>query len=214
MIRYLTLFIAVLLSASAATAQWYSGLGVRLSMDVSVPSGARDYYGTGAGFSVGAVYQVPLTKKLSLEPGLMFSYSTMSTKDDFLIGDYYYQGAARISSLSIPLLLSYNIPLYRNVDMNIGTGPIVQFNTSARQNILPNMAAPDPVPAQRINLFRHGFKRVQALWGIRLSFTFAKSYVVGINTSVAFTPLAKFGMKDKRIKLHSNTIAISLGYNF
>jgi len=56
------------------------------------------------------------------------------------------------------------------------------------------------------------YKRQQ--WGIRLSVTFAQHYFIGINTGVAFTPFAKFGDRDKKIRIYRNTIAVTLGYNF
>ena len=56
--------------------------------------------------------------------------------------------------------------------------------------------------------------RVDAQWGFSLNFRFAQSYYVGITGGVAFTPLASFGNKDKKIRIHRNTVAISLGYNF
>ena len=98
--------------------------------------------------------------------------------------------------------------------MAVSTGPWLNINLSARQNLLPNMEAPVAVPAQKANLFDQGWKRFDAQWGLKLSFTFAESYFVGITTGVAFTPLASFGDKDKKIRIHRNTIAISLGYNF
>lgn len=214
MFRKLTLFIAALICSATAGAQWYNGLGARVSMDVSIPSGARQYYGNGAGFSVGLVYRMPYFQNFFFEPGLKYSYSTMSSKDNIQIGDYQYQGAAKISSLKIPMLLGYTFALPQQMDLSIATGPILQVNTSARQNILPNLSTPNPVPEQSINMFKHGFKRVQGLWGINLNFTFAHNYTVGIDTSVGISPLASFGVKDKKIKVHCNTVAVSLGYNF
>lgn len=201
-------------AASAAAQSFPAGLGVRTAMEISVPSGGREVYGNGAGFTVGLTYNLPLTKRLAFNPELLYYYSTMSYRSDMTIDDYQYQGNARSMGLRLPLMLSYTLPVFENLDVTFATGPWLNFNLYARQNILPNLAAPVPVPDKRINLFDHGWRHFDAQWGFKLYVTFAKSYFVGITGGVSFTPLASFGMKDKRIRVHRNTVAISLGYNF
>lgn len=200
--------------AVGASALELPGLGVRTSMEITVPSGARDYYGNGAGFTAGLVYNLPVHRNISFEPGLMYYYSTMSGKENVVIDSYMYQDNARFMGLRIPLMASYNVSVLPNIDLSFATGPWININLYARQNILPNLAAPVPVPDRRISLFDHGWKRVDAQWGFRLSMTFAGSYYVGITGGVSFTPLASFGNRDKKIRIHRNTIAVSLGYNF
>lgn len=213
--RKILTIVALLAGAGTAVASdALSGLGVRTSMEVTIPSGGRGYYGNGAGFTAGVSYTMPLTGNFSFDPELLFVYNTMSNKSEVMIDDRYYNGAARSFGLRIPLMFSYNFSLHPNVTMAVSTGPWLNINLSAKQNVLPNMETPVPVPAQKANLFDQGWKRVDAQWGLKLSFTFAKSYFVGITTGVAFTPLASFGDKDKKIRIHRNTIAISLGYNF
>ncbi len=213
-IRYI-LPLALLAAAPPAFAQSFpEGLGVRTAMEISVPSGGREVYGNGAGFTVGLTYSLPLTQRLTFEPELLYYYSTMTCKQDITIDGYQYEGSARSQGLRIPLMFSYNFPVHDNFAVTVATGPWLNFNLYARQNILPNFAAPVAVPDRRINLFDHGWKRFDAQWGFKLYVTFAKSYFIGITGGVSFTPLASFGMKDKKIRVHRNTVAISLGYNF
>jgi len=195
--KILTIAALLVCAATAGAADFFSGLGVRTSMEVTIPSGGRGFYGNGAGFTAGVSYTVPLAGNFSFDPELLFVYSTMSDKSEVMVDDHYYNGAARTFGLRVPLMFSYNFSLHRNVTMAVSTGPWLNINLSARQNLLPNMEAP-----------------VAVQWGLKLSFTFAESYFVGITTGVAFTPLASFGDKDKKIRIHRNTIAISLGYNF
>lgn len=212
--KILTIAALLVCAATAGAADFFSGLGVRTSMEVTIPSGGRGFYGNGAGFTAGVSYTVPIAGNFSFDPELLFVYSTMSDKSEVMVDDHYYNGAARTFGLRVPLMFSYNFSLHRNVTMAVSTGPWLNINLSARQNLLPNMEAPVAVPAQKTNLFDQGWKRFDAQWGLKLSFTFAESYFVGITTGVAFTPLASFGDKDKKIRIHRNTIAISLGYNF
>lgn len=200
--------------ATPAPLPWYHGLRIRTAMEIAVPSGARDLYGTGAGFNIGIQYRAELPKSFYFEPGVELSYTTMTVKDEFNIDDYLYRGNACTTTLRIPLMVGYCAALSDFSYLDFSTGPWLNFNVSARQTVTPNLAAPVPVPNTKINLFDHGFKRFDAAWGIRLYVTFARQYTVGITSSVAFTPLASFGNRDKKIRVHRNTIAISLGYNF
>ncbi|MDE5629879.1 MAG: PorT family protein [Muribaculaceae bacterium] len=189
--------------------------GVRLAMDVSFPSGASSVYKTGSGFSLGGVAQFPLSNGFYIEPGLLFQYIGMDSKDMVKFNDnYYYEGSAKFYGLRIPVNFGYNFTLSPNLTLGVYTGPELLVALSAKQGVLPNMALPEPMPAQTINLLHNGWKRVSGLWGIGLSLTFAKSYYIGLSAGVNFTPLASFGDKDKKIRIHRSAIAIALGYNF
>lgn len=216
MIRKLLIVSTIALTGVAAVAQdaATTSFSVRAAMELVVPSGGHDSYNTGAGAAVGAFYRLPLSRRVYFEPGVEGFYHSMTANKDMLIGDYYYQGSAQLAGLRLPLMVGYNFTPSSLLDISISTGPWINFSLYARQDILPNFGSPDPVPNNRINLFKHGFKRVEALWGIKLKFTFAKSYTVGVVTGVAFTPLARYGMRDKKVKVYGHTIGISLGYNF
>lgn len=189
--------------------------GARLSMDVTIPSGGRSVYDTGAGFSLGGIARIAMPKGFYFEPGLLFYYTGMSSKDLVTFDEeYFYEDAAKYYGLRIPMLFGYKFKVAQQLDMSVATGPYMNINLYARQQLSPNLQAPDPLPDRKINLFDNGWKHVDAGWSIRLSMTFAKHYYVGITTGIAFTPLARYGNKDKKIRIHRNTIAVSLGYNF
>lgn len=201
--------------AVGATAQNRVTYGARLAMEVSVPGGSNSIYKVGSGFTAGAVANIALPKKFFVEPGLLFYFSAMSAKDLISFDDkYFYEGAARLYGLRVPVNFGYNFYVADNWDMAVSTGPYVNFNLSAQQTLSPNLGAPVPVPDRKISLFDHGWKRVDGGWNINLSVTFAESYYVGVSGGVSFTPLASYGNKDKKIKIYRNTVAISLGYNF
>ncbi len=210
----LPLAIAALVPA-AAPAQTPKGLGIHAAMEVTMPSGASSIYKNGAGLTLGAHYRLPLPKKFYFEPGLLFNFTAMTAKDLVSFDDkYFYQGAANIYGLRIPLTVGYSVNLADFVNLDVSTGPWINFNISATQKLLPNFSAPEIVPNKTIDLFDHGWNRVDALWGIHLGATFADNYYVGLSTGLAFTPLASFGNKDKKIRIHRNTVAVTLGYRF
>ena len=208
----------VLLAASLtmnAGEKWQPTLGARLGMDLSIPSGAHNFYKTGAGVNAGVICKMPLPRNFYFEPGLSFVYTAMTAKDLVSFdNEYFYEGAANVYTLSVPLNFGYSFDVNGNMSLDVFTGPRLNINLSARQDLDPNFAAPEPVPDRTINLFDHGWKRVDASWGFGLSATFAEHYYIGITAGVAFTPLADYGDRDKKIRVHRNTVALSLGYNF
>lgn len=190
-------------------------LGVRLSMELGFPSGGYSCYKTGAGLTVGPTVKFPMSRGFFFESSLLFSYTGFSSKYLVEFDDrYLYEGSANLYTLRIPLEFGYDYRLGDSWLMSFATGPWLNFNIRARQALSPNFQAPVIEPEHKISLFDYGWKRVDAQWGIRLSVTFAEHYYVGITTGVAFTPLAKFGNRDKKIRIYRNTIGISLGYNF
>lgn len=209
-----SVFLTVALCVTAGE-KWQPTFGARLGMELTMPSGAGNFYKTGAGVNVGAICNMPMTRNFYFEPGLSFVYTAMTAKDLVSFdNEYFYEGAANIYSLSVPLNFGYSFTVADNMSLEVFTGPRLNINLSARQDLDPNFAAPEHVPDRTINLFDYGWKRVDASWGFGLSATFATHYYIGITAGVAFTPLADFGNRDKKIRVHRNTIAISLGYNF
>ena len=71
MTKKLIISVFVLIAAMTVSAST-PYFGARLSMDVTVPSHSRGNYRTGSGFSVGAIYNLPVYKQFYFEPGLMF----------------------------------------------------------------------------------------------------------------------------------------------
>lgn len=190
-------------------------VGARLSMELAFPAGGYDYYKTGAGVTVGPSVKLPLARQFFFEPSLLFSYTGFSSKYLVKFNDnYLYQGSANLYSLRMPLEVGCDFNLGGMWQVNVATGPWINFNLSARQSLMPNFDAPVREPSTRISLFDYGWKRVDAQWGIRLSVTFAQHYFIGIDSGVAFTPFAKFGNRDKKIRIYRNTVAVTLGYNF
>ena len=212
--KILILCILSAVCSITAKSQIKPDFGARLSMEVTVPGGGSSYYKTGAGFSVGGVMKLELPRNFYFEPGLLFYYTAMSSNDLIPFDDYYYQGAVKEYGLRLPLNVGYTFDSGKIWTIDVYTGPWINFNISATQALDPNFSNPEPVPDKTINMMKHGWKRVDAMWGFGLSFTFAENYHIGLSGGIGFTPLAKFGNRDKTVRIHRNIVAISLGYNF
>lgn len=188
--------------------------GVTAAFELMVPSGATSYFNIGTTFLLGGTVRVPIKNSFFFEPGLLFAYTAMDGKDAIPIDDSLYYGDAKEYGLRLPLKVGYAFQAGDNWIIEIYTGPWINFNLRARQTLDPNFSAPVPVPDKTINLMKHGWKRVDAMWGLALSATFAKSYRIGLCAGAGITPLAKFGNRDRKIKVHRIAIGISLGYIF
>ena len=209
--------IVALASASAAQAHepWSPVLGVRAGMEVSMPAGARNMYKTGAGLNVGLTVRMPLARHFFFEPSAYFDFMSMTAKDLISFDEeYLYEGAANLYSLRLPMNFGYSLSLDDNWVLDISTGPAVNFNISARQNLDPNFGAPEIVPDRTIDLFDHGWKRVDVKWGFGISATFAEHYMIGLTADIAVSPLASFDTTSGKIRIHRNSVALMLGYNF
>lgn len=209
---------AVLALAATATAtaqQWSPTFGVRAAMEISVPSGARNMYKTGAGLNAGLIVRMPIKQGFYFEPGAYFDFMSMTAKDLVSFDDeYFYEGAANVYSLRMPFNFGYSIELNDNCTLDISTGPAIGINISARQDLDPNFAAPERVPDRTINLFDHGWKHVDAKWGFGAGATFAGHYVIGLKADVALSPIASIHRAHGKTRLYRNSFAIVLGYNF
>lgn len=213
--KKLTLLLALIFTGvSAVNAQSLDRLSVRAGMELLIPSGGRDYFNNGAGFAGGVSYKLPLKKNFFFEPGLYGFYHTASGKESIFLDNHFYQGNASVGGMRIPFNFGYDFNVVDNMALSVTTGPWLNINMSARQNVSPNMAAPTPMPINSVNLFKHGFKHVDGMWGISLKVTFAEHYTVGVNGGIGITPLASFQVKEKKTKLYSNTFAVYLGYTF
>lgn len=188
-------------------------LGAGASFDVNIPSGSRGQWTTGSGVTAGVDYAYLFNPHFFGATGLKLYYRTMGINSD-MVGNDLYEATAKNIGLRIPFMVGYTTPVSDNVAMSVATGPELDVNLYARQGVMPDFSNGVAVSTGSVNMFKHGFKHVDALWGITLGFTFAEHYYVGVSGDVAFTPLASYGNGDKQIKVRGNSVAVKMCYIF
>lgn len=188
------------------------GFSVDLSYELTIPSGSKGWLSTGSGAFLSARYKLPLSSRFYFEPGIGGYYSTMGS-DYMQVDNFVYQGTLKNIGIRIPLMVGYEFEASPSLHMSVATGPMLNVNVYMREQAMPAAQAPVREP-QSINLFSRGFRRVEGLWGLQLSFTFREHYVAGITASTAFTPLARFGNHDNKLRIRRSTLGIMLGYRF
>lgn len=186
----------------------HSFLGIRASIDitdVSVPD--INLFSPGAGFSVGAIYQIPIFMNLYAEPGLSLYYNTYGT--DMIVSDVYYTAGADCSvrnfGLKIPVNFGYHLD-FAALKVGIFTGPALRIGFTCREY-------------DKIKIDNHTVKtdfdmyesetcnRVDMAWAVGAGITF-RHYYLGIS--------GDFGLTNQYtgVKSKMNTCQITLGYNF
>lgn len=205
--------------------------GVRAAVDISCPTkvtekydGEKDSYSmfkNGAGFSIGAIYNLPIVANFYFEPGVSFFYNTWGYKDDVLEDlfdvdkKYFNHNSLRQTGLRIPLNLGYHFDFTDDFKVSVFTGPQLQVGFSCDQYIGIKVEDEEAHVAPSMYSGDTGFNRFNASWNAGIGFTYQKFYL-GVTGSFEMTNMIR--IKDKPDKYdetaHMNTVSIALGYNF
>lgn len=184
--------------------------GVRIGVDItSTPGPGSDTYSNGAGFSVGAVYNIPVYKNLYVEPGLSLFYDTFSDNilaaaDGSLEMPLQIGRSFRNFGFRIPIVAGYHFDFTDQVTIAPFTGP--QFNLS----LYAHDHYDKPFSMESRSLFgENGFKHFDVQWTIGASVTYDRFVFTAAG---AFGITRVYSMSTDRIR--RNTCTISVGYNF
>lgn len=188
--------------------------GVRAGLDISSTAGqVADNYGNGAGFTVGAIYNIPLWQNLFFEPGLHLFYDTF---------DYYvyvgdgtsflevYDGSIRNWGFRVPLNFGYHFDFTDDISISVFTGPVLNMNLKADTSC----GDYDKKYGGKYgySLINNGFRRVDMQWDFGVSMNYGSNYYVALSGAVGVTKA--YGVHYDDDDFRRNTFNISVGYNF
>lgn len=219
--------IALAGAATSAQAQSYltdnpdnrAYFGIRAGVDVSSTAAAElDSYSNGAGFTLGAVYNLPLYKNLYFEPGLSLFYDTFGTEvilmvDGGVIPDAI-DGSIRNFGFRVPFHFGYHFDFTDDISIHLYTGPVLNFNILARQYY----PADKEIGLEKQNysiMGSGGFDRFDLQWDFGVGLQYGR-YFVSIGGGVGMTKVYDHKIEAASLKdsFRRNTFNISLGYNF
>lgn len=178
--------------------------GARVGLDISSTGGNNtDIYGNGAGFTAGAVYNIPVYMNMYFEPGLSIFYDTF---DQTLIEQgrdnmpVELDGSIRNFGFRVPLNLGYRFDFTDDTSVYLFTGPVFNLSLTARDCVdgLPGTSA-----------IGHGFKRADLQWDFGAAVSW-NNYYVSVSGGAGITRV--YSNYDDHFR--RNTFNISLGYNF
>lgn len=186
-------------------------LGVRASLDVTSAANGGAMFSNKAGFSVGAVYNIPVVANFYFEPGLSIFYDTFGTTfaegyefgvlDEFgnpVIGadglpetdTRYYQvdGTIRNFGFRVPFNLGYHFDISDDIKVHVFTGPQFNFSLSARYHRNEVITPGDEkIKAESQSIFgTGGFKHFDLGWNFGAGLEYQR-YFVAIGGQVGCT---------------------------
>lgn len=182
-------------------------IGARLGLDISSAAGNSkmfsDFYNNGAGFTLGAVYNIPVYKNLYVEPGLSMFYNTFG-QDLFVDNtNKKIDSSIRNFGFRVPMLVGYHFDFTDDVRVAPFTGPQLNLSVLAREHV-------DSDSYDDHSIFgEYGFKHVDLQWvfGVGVSY---ERYYLSVSGGVGMTRCMSIGGNHFR----RNTFNISIGYNF
>ncbi len=196
--------------------------GLRLSYELAAPGDVKlndvykkDLYGNGSGFSLGAVYHVPVIYNFYFEPGVELYYNTYSLNKSAVNSELNSSAAAigfectgastRMWGLRVPVVGGYRFDLFSGFALSVFTGPEFNLGLSAKNHVKAGVFS-----ATSSAYGGDGtLNRVDIKWRFGVGATFSEKVYGAISGAV--------GMCDQsqgRQKMHSNLFDITLGYNF
>lgn len=206
--------------------------GIRASLDISNPTELKyddfkfDAFDKGVGFSVGAVYNIPIVANLYFEPGVSLFYNTWKwTYIEDFIGELpsnfkTKHNSLRQTGIRIPLNLGYHFDFTKDFKVSVFTGPQLEAGFSCDSYVTAEAKAGNF--SKEIHVASSYYKdyddegpalnRFQAYWNIGVGFTYQKFYL-GVTGQLGMTDFVH-NEKGEDVKSHMNRCSIALGYNF
>lgn len=202
--------------------------GVRASLDISCPTKvtykedgykeSEKLYKNGVGFSVGAIYNLPIVANFYFEPGVSFFYNTWKNNLDALdedIKDHINHNSFRQTGIRIPLNLGYHFDFTDDFKVSVFTGPQLQVGFSCDNYVGAKVGDTEVHEAPSMYSGDEGFNRFNMSWNVGVGFTYQHIYL-GVTGSMEMTNMIRIKDKpdDYKVTGHMNTVGIALGYNF
>lgn len=215
-IKALILLTVLMFAGMPATAQDeifdspdnYPHFGIRVGLDISSPTWARfetikfKMFDTGAGFSIGAIYNIPLWKNLYFEPGISFSYNTMGC--DIIDSEGASDFSFRRFGVRVPFAFGYRFN-FSPCAVSVFTGPQLDFGLVGRYHVSsPQGGESESAYGDGGSIHRTGIG-----WKFGAGVNWQR-YVFEISGNVGMNNM----LKNSGFRCRDNTVTITVGYNF
>lgn len=236
--KKLLLAAVAMMTAGAASAQGYlldnpsnhAYFGVRGSYHLSLPGKEKadaggtttktKMLGKGSGFTVGAIYNMPLVANMYLEPGVTLAYTTESfkNKDDMFpsfLSKQMKHSSVRKFSFEVPLQVGYHFDFTPDVSLAVSTGPVLKVGLVNDYYLTSEDLPGVGVMHKSGSLYGENgaMRRVDCAWRVGVGFNIDRNYYVGVSGDIGLCNMLKKD-NDGTVSLHENAFQVSLGYNF
>lgn len=223
------------LSASAASTHLFDNpenktyFGARVGVDISSAANGGGFYSNAPGFSLGAIYNIPVFKNFYFEPGLGIFYNTIGanqwtsfTKEvtnpsTGVVEDvevpYQIDGSIRNFGFRIPLMIGYHFDFTEDIKVNVFTGPQLNLSLVSRYHQDEVKVRGYESPSSSTSLFgTNGFKHADLQWKFGVGISYQK-YYLDLSGAWGMTKIMSTSEFAPR-NIRRNLFSITLGYNF
>lgn len=242
--RLASLLLLTVSSVGAASAQSYMFdnpenhpyFGARVGLDIATVANGGWMYSTKAGFTAGAVYNIPILMNLYFEPGLSVFYDAFGTVSqqnyrrpivdqdgniDYEKLPYWVNGTLRNFGFRIPMNFGYHFDFSDDLSVHVYTGPQINLSLVARYHQNEVITPDGVVESTSVNAFgTGGFKHCDLQWNFGAGVTYGH-YYMSVGGSVGMTHMksaSEIEAGPYKVSLGNNIrrnlFNISVGYNF
>ena len=132
--KKLLLFAAILFMGSSAFSQKFT-LGIKGGVNMGKMSGKAFTDEYTLGYQIGGFATIPFGDKIAIQPEVMFNQTNLDTSSSFSdIYDFNQINKVKLNSLSIPIMINYNLNKY----ITLQAGPQFGVTLDQDKNILEN----------------------------------------------------------------------------
>jgi hypothetical protein len=202
-------------------------LGIRASLDVTCPGDLdanvykTDIMDNGAGFSLGAVYNVPIVYNLYFEPGVSIYHHTAKVKDKYAQSDGYSKISISEWGFEVPLMFGYTFD-FNPFKISVFTGPEFRVGLSGKTKYTAYVNNKKMTAKESMYGDDGWFNRGDVSWRFGVGFNYDHYYLsvsgaAGMCNWIndVYTINLDNGIStDGKASMHRNTVSVAIGYNF
>jgi hypothetical protein len=203
--------------------------GVRASLDVTCPSDVKvgnyglslDMLNNGVGFSVGAIYNVPVYYNLYFEPGVniyrhnaKYNLNGLNSFDDsydkVTLGEWGFE---------IPLMFGYHFD-FSDLRLSVFTGPEFRIGLSGKTHYTTYINNVKMKGSESMYGDDGAYNRADVSWRLGVGLTYDRYYFAvsgGLGLTNWLNDVESFDgdtTGGAKLSMHRNTVSVSIGYNF
>lgn len=188
--------------------------GVRAAFDIACPGSVKagdysvDVYEAGAGFSVGAIYNMPLVANLYFEPGVNLYYNTYGVNIDEY-EETHFDASIRKFGVRVPLQFGYHFDFTPDISVALFTGPEFEIGCVAELHAKASAGLVSTSDSESV-YGDGGMERFDCLWKFGASVTYAHNYYLGVGGGIGMLNMSG----DSEMTFRENLVQVTLGYNF
>lgn len=235
--KFFLVMLMVAAQSLISQAQIPFGIGVRAGFNTSNITEERALSGSSSfhdakwnqGFTVGAVIDIPISHRWSLQPGFFYdrrnadfasttSYDAV-TDEGTVTNSVYTEGSTSTNWLHVPILVSFKFFPIRSFGINLDFGPYVAWGVSGSNKYKKIQGDGNDFNHDIPEISTSSFKGDDALyfrtdWGFKVGggLVLFRHYYVGAHYLFGMRNLAK--NKQFVSKSHTREWQFTIGYNF